>query len=153
MTNAEARSLFDRYWEAFISRDPDAIASLYTLNSYFEDVALKFVGHGPDNVRSYWEAFNAAIPEWTAERRDLAVDARGMAFNYTLRGRLDGTLGPLSAAGHDLQIRFGTIAQLEDGVITEHRLYWNLADILYALGVREVPLVVAGAPLTPAVQR
>jgi steroid delta-isomerase-like uncharacterized protein len=147
MTTLEARALFDSYWAAFTTRDLDALASLYTLNSYFEDVALKYVGHGPKQVRHYWETFNRAIPEWSAERHDLVVDGRGISFNYTFRGRLDGTLGPLVGSGHDFELRFGVMAQVEDGVITEQRQYWNLAGLLYDLGERRVPLIIAGAPL------
>lgn len=149
MPESTTRELFNRYWEAFTAKKTGEVASLYIRDSYFEDVALKYVGHGPDQVRAYLDTCNRAIPEWSAERHDLAVDGDGFAYNYTFRGRLDGTLGPLTGNGHEFSLRFGAIAEVRNGSIVKHRLYWNLAGLLYELGERTVPLIVPGAPLSP----
>lgn len=153
MTDEQAKVLFERYWAAFTGKDVDALAAHYGESGSFEDIALKFVGHGAGQVRRYWEAFNRALPDWTCDRHELAIDGGGFAVRYTLRGHLQAAFGPLAGQGEEIEIVFSAMVELGDDRIVSHRQYWNLTGALMQFGINELPTITPGWLLEQAEDR
>jgi SnoaL-like polyketide cyclase len=151
MNDGEAKVMFDRFWAAFIAKDVEELAGHFGDSGSFEDVALKFVGHGAGAVRRYWDAFNGALPDWACDRHELVVARSGFAVRYTVHAHLHGALGPLVGHGEQLEIVVSAMVELGDGAIRSHRQYWNLTGALAQLGVTQVPRVVPGAPVSSGV--
>jgi steroid delta-isomerase-like uncharacterized protein len=134
-TEADARALMQRYWDAFVAADLEAWGDCYTEDAVYEDVPTGFVG----TPREFYEDFLKTFPEVTPEMNEEIITAEGYGLAWTIRGTLTEDFGEIKATGQPWEVKGSSIGRIRDGRIAMNRDYWDLAGLLRQLGATELP--------------
>jgi ketosteroid isomerase-like protein len=139
----EAREVMDRVTAAITSGDPDALKALYAPDAVAETPDQGTI-RGRDQIAAYMGEFATAFPDasWEElhkhETSGTAIDEG--YFIGTNTGPLAGPNGQtIPATGKRVRARECDLATVENGVVTSHRLYFDLQDWLTQLGLAESP--------------
>ena len=138
----EAREIFDRATAGINAHDAQAIAACYAENAEVRD---PFGPHrGRQEIAAYWEVFFTAFPDARGEAvrkyevGDTAIDE--WEFEGTHTGPLvspDGSAIP--ATGKTVRMRGADFGRVENGLIAEHRIYFDQMEMLAQLGLVPEP--------------
>lgn len=134
-TEADARALMQRYWEAFLAADLEAWVDCYTEDAVYEDVPTGYLG----TPREFYEDFMQTFPEVTPEMHEQIITADGYGLAWTIRGKLTQDFGEIKGTGQPFEVKGSSIGQIRDGRIAMNRDYWDLAGMLRQFGVSELP--------------
>lgn len=135
----QAREVMDRLTAAVTAGDSAAVAECYAADAVALTPDLGEVV-GREAISSYLLEFSTAFPDLTYEYAQKH-EAGNVAID---EGYLTGTnTGPLSlpsgeslpATGNQIRMRSCDIAQVEGGLITSHRFYFDQVDFLGQLGL------------------
>ena len=134
----EARQVEDRLTDALNSWDLDGIASCYAADAVVVD---PFGRHeGTDQIVESWRQLFEAFPDAAGvtdhkdESGDTAIDEWRWAGTNT--GPLTLPTGEqLAATGNRVELRGADFATVQDGVITDHRVYFDQMEMLGQLGL------------------
>jgi ketosteroid isomerase-like protein len=139
----EAREVMDRVTAAITSGDSDALKALYAPDAVAETPDQGTI-RGRDQIAAYMGEFATAFPDasWEElhkhETSGTAIDEG--YFIGTNTGPLAGPNGQtIPATGKRVRARECDLATVENGVVTSHRLYFDLQDWLTQLGLAESP--------------
>lgn len=135
----EAREAMDRLTEAFGSKDLKAIGECYAENAVVVSPERGEI-MGRDQFVEYWRPFMEAFPDITYESMhkhesgDTGIDEG--YFTGTNSGPLPLPSGEtLPATEKSIRIRGCDIGTVENGLIREHRLYYDQMEFLGQLGL------------------
>lgn len=143
MTVAGNREMLTRYWNAFAAKDVPGALACFSDDISYEDLAVQQIHRGKDAVRAFWDLyFDAAGDSFKAVQDSLVVDEHSYSFEWTVSGVINGSFGIFSGDGQSFSIRGISTGLISDGLITQNRDYWNLADVLRQIGVSEIPALV-----------
>jgi ketosteroid isomerase-like protein len=138
----EAREVMDRVAEAMVGGDLEALRALYAEEAVYESPGR--VLRGPDEIVAYVDEVRAAFPDisWEGlhkhEAGNVAIDEG--YFTGTNTGTMTrGDGGAIPATGKSVRCRDCDIATVENGVITSHRVYFDMLDLLTQLGLVPAP--------------
>ena len=131
----EAMEAVNRFYEAFGRGDWDAA------DDVFADDCRFVMPPGAMNKAEHKQmglAFSAAVPD-AHFAVDHVLDGGGEVF---VEGRFLGThtgdmvtpQGTIPASGNNIDLRFADYFRVADGKITDHRTYWDQADMVTQLG-------------------
>ena len=116
----------------------EALAHLLTFMSpdvVYEDVPTGGVYHGHAGVRAIAQGAYAMAEDMTFEVTSQFCGGGGFVFENICRGSNNGAIGPLPGSGRTFEIRGVAVGRVsEDGLVTTHRDYWDLAGLLAQLG-------------------
>jgi ketosteroid isomerase-like protein len=137
---ATARSLMDRVTEAAtVKHDLDALAELYAPDCVIETPDAGTL-RGRDGIVTWFGQFLGAFPDvsWepthSFESGDVAVDEGYVSGTNT--GPLPMPSGEeLAPTGKRVRVRSCDIARVEDGLVIEHRFYFDQLELLSQLGI------------------
>ena len=106
----------------------------------YEDVpsTMVFVGH--DGIAQMCAGAFQMSSDLGFEVVSRQIDGRSFAFESIGTGTSTGAVGPIAPTGGAITLRgiaVGTIS--EDGLVTGHRDYWDMASLLMQLGVIPAP--------------
>jgi predicted ester cyclase len=124
------------YFDAIAARDPEAIAAWY------EPGAIdRLVGMGelraPDEVREWFTALFAAVPDFSFEVLDLVADADQAAVRWRSRGTFDGSgkFEGVAPTGAALDVEGFDLLTVAGGKLTSNQAYINAMDMARQMGV------------------
>jgi steroid delta-isomerase-like uncharacterized protein len=132
-----------RYVDAWILHgragggDVDAMDRLLAFMSSdvrYEDVPTSAVFVGHDGVRAMAAQAHALATDLTFHPRNLAVAEGCFAFETETHGTQSGAIGSVDESSRPFVIRGVSVGQVVDGLVTEHRDYWDLSSLLAQLG-------------------
>jgi steroid delta-isomerase-like uncharacterized protein len=139
----QARDVMDRISEALFTGDLEALKALYAPTAVLETAGQDVI-RGPDQIAAYMAELRAAFPDvsWEElhkhETGDTAIDEGYVAGTNT--GPMTGPDGgTIPATGKRLRARECDVATVENGVVTSHRIYFDMLDWLAQLGLAQEP--------------
>lgn len=135
MTNQETLEFLQRYYESWGRSDPDLVASFFTADGVFEDLAFAAKFEGKDGVRSFVELTYAGVPDFKVVPTRVVVEGDKAAAAWTMTGTHSGDLPGLPATGKSFEVRASSIIVLTDGAISEIVDYWNPLEFKAQVGL------------------
>ena len=139
----EAREVMDRVTDAILKGDSEALKALYAQDAVAETPDLGTIS-GRDQIAAYFCEFGAAFPDNAWEERykheagDTAIDEGYIVGTNTGSDGADARPFPRRRG---VRLRECDVATVENGVVTSHRIYFDVQDWLTQLGL---------APQSPA---
>ena len=130
----EAREVMDRFTDAALKGDSEALKALYAQDAVAETPDQGTIT-GRDQIAAYLGEFSAAFPDAAYEHRykheagDTAIDEGYFVGTNT------GSTARLPATGRRVRLRECDVATVENGVVTSHRIYFDVQDWLTQLGL------------------
>ena len=142
---ASARELNDRYTAAVNAHDLEAIGKLFAPDGRLEDPAGACEGR--EAVLEYWERFFGAFPDMKGSD-DLTAEAGDTVLNeWTARGTHSGPLRlpdeTIPPTGKQVRVRGADIIEVRDGLIRQHRVYYDQVAFMTQLGLVSEPAAVS----------
>jgi steroid delta-isomerase-like uncharacterized protein len=136
MASHDLRSLVQQHYDGMRDGDFDSGMAVFT-----PDCVTSDPGGGPMDraqARTYAEAFKAAVPDARMEIRRV-VESPGVCvvegtFVGTHTGPLVGPAGELPPTGRPVALEYCDVFVERDGLIAEHRIYYDNMDMLGQLG-------------------
>jgi len=133
----QSESVFREYFESWNTHDVEKIASFFTDDCVYDNLARGQTYSGKDELKTWAKASFDAIPDFTIDITSVFVSGDLLASEWTMTGTLSGNSPELPATGKSFSVRGATIAQLKDGKIQRNADYWDLATFLRQVGLME----------------
>ncbi|MDV9169085.1 nuclear transport factor 2 family protein [Streptomyces sp. W16] len=132
-----------RSWFDAVNRgDTEAWVGCYTADARSEDIALKSVWRGTEELDAGVREWISAMPDVHAEPEFLFADSESGFAQWTLSGTISGPIGGMPdeiielAKGKSFSVRGATVYGFSAaGLVRHETLYWNLSDVLTQLGI------------------
>jgi hypothetical protein len=106
----------------------------------YEDVPTTIVFSGHDGIAQMCAGAFLMSSDLRFECVSRQVDGRSYAFESVGTGTSTGAVGPIAATGGPIVLRGIAVGTLsDDGLVTSHRDYWDMASLLAQLGVMPAP--------------
>jgi len=106
----------------------------------YEDVPSATVFEGHAGIAQMCAGAFGMSSDLRFEVVSRQTDGRSFAFESVGRGTSTGAVGPLPASGGPIVFRGIAVGSLsDDGLVTGHRDYWDMASLLIQLGVLPAP--------------
>lgn len=126
--------------EAFNRHDADAVAAFFSDNAVAPDPAYPEPLRGKEAIRKDMADFFVTFPDIETRATESVASGDTVATEWQMTGTHKGPLntpdGPVEATGRPVRINVATFARLnEQGLITEHRRYYDLAGLIQQLGL------------------
>ena len=132
---ADLNATFLGMIQAWNDHDSAKIASFFTENCIYEDVALEVVNRGKKELMAYANATFAAFPDFSliTQSSFAGSDAVGAEWDMimTWKGPYPGMAG--EPTGKTYRLRGSSVAHFKDGKIARNTDYWNLDAFLRQL--------------------
>jgi steroid delta-isomerase-like uncharacterized protein len=123
------------YFEAFASRDAEAMASHWSPEG-IEDLVPMRVLRGPGEIRGYFRELFAALPDAEASVQRLVADDRHAAVEWRMTGTFSGGLFQgLEPTGRRVELRGLDLLEIEDGKILSNTVYFDGAAFARQVGM------------------
>jgi steroid delta-isomerase-like uncharacterized protein len=134
---ATAREVSDRLTDLINARDADGIGALFADDATFTEPVGEFKGR--EAIVEYWRVMFVAFPD-VQVRDDLKADVGDSAMNEwsaggTHSGPWETPEGTVPATGKRVTFRGCDIVAVRDGLIYNHRAYYDQLGILQQLGL------------------
>lgn len=123
------------YAEAWSSHDIERIASFFTDDCSYEDVALGVLNRGKEQLKAFVQATFAAFPDFAIEPRSLFAAGEWAATEWVMSGTHHGDLPEIPATGKGFSVRGVSILELQGGKIRRNSDYWDMASFLRQIGL------------------
>jgi steroid delta-isomerase-like uncharacterized protein len=144
MMTTDVKKMFEDYGLAWSSYDVEKIASFFTDDCIYEDVATGAVNHGKKELKDFINGTFAAFPDFKIELRPLFVAGDWVGMEWIMSGTHKGDLPLMPATGKGFSIRGASVSELHEGKLRRNTDYWNLASFLQQVGLMPVPASPSG---------
>ncbi len=111
----------------------DRLLAFMSPDIRYEDVPTSAVFVGHEGVRAMAAQAHALAADLTFHPRHLSVGEGCFAFETETHGTQSGAVGPVNETNRPFVIRGISVGQVADGLVTEHRDYWDLSSLLAQL--------------------
>ncbi|HSJ16931.1 MAG TPA: ester cyclase [Solirubrobacterales bacterium] len=124
------------YFDAVAARDPQAIAGWYEPGSIDRLVGMAAL-RAPDEVREWFAALFAAVPDFSFEVLDLVAGGDKAAVRWRSRGTFNGTgkFEGIAPTGASLDVEGFDLLTVADAKVTSNHAYINGMDMARQMGV------------------
>jgi steroid delta-isomerase-like uncharacterized protein len=130
--------LFDAYGDAWVSRDPDAIAAHHAEDGVFQLHADAEPVQGRDAIRETFAGFLTQWPDLTFTEQDSHVAEWGWVVRWTMSGTLaeSGEVvdGESAEAGARFEVDAVDVIEVAGGELTAKHTYVDSQTLLRQLG-------------------
>jgi hypothetical protein len=113
----------------------DDLLGLMSPEIRYEDVPTAAVYRGHVGVREMAAQAHQLSNDMTFEAANSSISGNCFAFEHHARGTNTGAIGPLPGTGKPFTLRGVAFGVLADGLVIDHRDYWDLAGLLGQVGV------------------
>jgi ketosteroid isomerase-like protein len=130
-----AADIAKSYFDAIQRRDLDALASHYS-PELVVDMLGQGILRGPDEMRSFFAALFAAIPdgEMTADR--IVADGDVAVVQWRLRGTFSGAeLFGIEPTGAWVEQRGADVLEMREDLIARNTVYQDSIEMLRSIGM------------------
>jgi steroid delta-isomerase-like uncharacterized protein len=108
---------------AISSHDVEKMASLFTEDCLYEDVALGSVMHGREALKTGYRNLFSSIPDFKLELESLFIADDWVGSEWVMTGT--------PTTGENFSIRGASISQLQGGKIKRNADYYDPASLLW----------------------
>jgi steroid delta-isomerase-like uncharacterized protein len=133
----EAEVLFAEYIEAWNNHDVEQVASFFTDDCRYDNLARGQAYRGKEELSGWVKTTFDAIPDFTLEITSLFASGDMLASEWVMTGTLSGDSPALPATGESFSVAGATVAHIRDGKIDRNADYWDLATFLRQVGLME----------------
>ena len=132
---ADAKQMYTDYITTWSTHDVEKMASYFTDDCVYENLARGQVYRGKDEVKAWAKMSFAAIPDFKLEVTSLFVSGNWLSCEWVMTGTHTGDAPDFPATGKSFSVRGSAVAELMDGKIKREAIYWDLATFLRQLGL------------------
>ncbi|MBP2704542.1 ester cyclase [Microbispora sp. RL4-1S] len=127
----------DNLRKAYNHHDLDALARCFAPGAIL--VAPDGIGDGREETASYYAQFIEAFPDTRVTVQTLVETGDILVSEYTISGTHMGPYlipggGLLQPSGRRIIVRACCLSQVQDGLISSHRIYYDQAELAAQLG-------------------
>jgi steroid delta-isomerase-like uncharacterized protein len=135
MTRDDMMALFDRRAQAWIRRDPDALAATYADNAV-GDSPMQGRLQGRARIREVYVDWMTAFPDLIYTRRELLIDGNRAAECFTIRGTHSAPFHGVPATSRRIDVS-GAMFYIvgDDGLIAQDQRVYDVTRMLVQLGM------------------
>ena len=123
--------LIQRQYAAWNAHDADKVASLYTDDVIYEDVAFGLIARGHAEMRKMAADFFAGVPDLKLE----VVSNTSMGNRGSVEWVFSGTDVGLYKTGKKFSVRGASVYELRGGKFSSNRDYYDSASIMRQVGI------------------
>lgn len=142
---ADLIARFRRYEDAWNEGDFDTVDDLFAESVSIHDVPTGTTYDGRAAFKGWITDMREAFPDFETSysERDIIVSEGTVAVEWTASGTHEGHLGALDLAptNESVEISGVVVYELDDGMVTDARWYYDMLGILSQLGAapEEIP--------------
>jgi len=123
------------YIGAWNSRDVDKIASFFTDDCVYDDVAFGMVARGKKEINDFLKVTFVWSPDLKFELKSFFGAGGRTATEWVMTGTHAGELPGIPATGKSFSVRGVSISELREGKISRNTDYYNLVSFLQQVGL------------------
>ena len=142
MEGAELQEFIDRYNAAWNDHDVEAIVSMHTDDSVFENHTTGDVNIGRDAIRSAITGIFGVFPDLSFEARSQYLRDDLVVQEWTARGTHEGAMSrsgmTIEPTGRGVEYRGMDIIPIRDGLVARKDVYSDGVTLLRQLGLTEI---------------
>ena len=113
------------YYAAWGTGNPDLVASFFSSQCMFEDLAFEARFDGQEGVREFARLTYSGIPDFRVVPTQIAIHQSHAGVAWEMSGTHSGDLPNLPATGKEFLIRASSMITFEDDLILNMVDYWN----------------------------
>ena len=132
---ADLTGMYKNYEAAWASHDVEKIASFYTNDCIYEDVASGIVRNGKEELKTFLNNILTAFPDLKIEIKSYFVAGDRIGSEWIMTGTRSGPSPYLPGAKKKFSIRGASITELQNGKIKRNSDYWNMTSYLRQVGL------------------
>jgi glyoxylase-like metal-dependent hydrolase (beta-lactamase superfamily II)/predicted ester cyclase len=137
MPSPTAAAVAKQYFAAVTARDVDAMVACWAPGGR-ENIRGMMDGRAPDDVRAFFEALFAAVPDFVFEVVAITASKNRAAVRWVARGTfVNGELGGYAAHGGPIVLEGIDELEIQDGLIVENNAFPD--NIAFARQVGVLP--------------
>jgi len=123
------------YIGAWNSHEVDKIASFFTDDCVYEDLAFGMVARGKKEINDFLKVTFVWSPDLKFELKSFFSAGGRTATEWVMTGTHAGELPGIPATGKSFSVRGVSIAELREGKVSRNTDYYNLASFLQQVGL------------------
>jgi steroid delta-isomerase-like uncharacterized protein len=123
-----------QWMNAWNSKDPRAMADLFTEDGSYEDLAFQAKFQGKEGVAAWVQLTADIMPDLNVEITDAFQSGDKIAVRWTFTGT-PLSLGPIQGTGKTFSVPAASIIEVKDGRIASVTDFYNLANLFRQLGL------------------
>ncbi len=117
------------------AHDDERLAALFEEDGVFEDVPFAAIATGHAQMRQFWTATWAALPDFRMDLVSVIVDDHRGAAEWVMSATHEGDFEGNPATGKPFRLRAAAVATFRAGRIVHWTDYWSLADFRKQVGL------------------
>ena len=142
MNGGELQEFIDRYNAAWNEHDVEAIVSMHTDDSVFENHTTGDVNIGKDAIRTALTGIFGVFPDLSFEARSQYLREDLVVQEWTARGTHEGAMSrsgmTIDPTGRAVEYRGMDIIPIRDGLVARKDVYSDGVTLLRQLGLTEI---------------
>ena len=142
MNGAELQEFIDRYNAAWNAHDVDAIVSMHTEDSVFENHTTGDVNVGKEAIGNAITRIFGVFPDLSFEARSQYIRDDLVVQEWTARGTHEGPMNrsgmTIEPTGKKVDYRGMDIIPIEDGLVARKDVYSDGVTLLKQLGLTQI---------------
>ncbi len=142
MDGAELQDFIDRYNAAWNAHDVDAILSMHTDDSVFENHTTGDVNVGKEEIGSAIRSIFSVFPDLSFEGRRTYIREDLVVQEWTARGTQEGKMTrsgvEVEPTGRKVEYRGMDVIPIQDGLVARKDVYSDGVTLLRQLGLTEI---------------
>jgi steroid delta-isomerase-like uncharacterized protein len=138
----ELQAFIDRYNAAWNAHDVEAIVSMHTEDSVFENHVSDDVNVGRDEIGRAISGIFSVFPDLTFETRRAYIREDLVVQEWTARGTHEGTMTrsgiEVPATGRKVEYKGMDVIPIRDGLVARKDVYSDSVTLLRQLGLNSI---------------
>ena len=130
----ELSNAIDQWAEGWSTHDMERVASVFTDDCIYEDVALGVVNRGKAELIAFGNGFIAGVPDLQVEVTSRFASGDKAAAEWKMSGTHTGDLPGMPATGKTFSLRGVSTFELRGDRVTRCSDYWDVATFQKQLG-------------------
>ena len=130
----QTEKMFREYLATWSTHDVEKMASFFTNDCVYENIASGQVYRGRDSLKAWARMSFAMMPDFKVEATSLFASGSWVACEWVMTGTQTGDAPGLPATGKSFKVRGSTIVELKEGKIHRNADYWDWATLMRQLG-------------------